>query len=150
MKEYHFSYNGKLYNTGTVVIIKSFNRFGNPCTKEVSFMYQDVERERVIFKTEGVICHYPKDQFYNVLIAVADNIDNQVVGEVKQRIQKENTGPTVQDELNIDGLFIAWVWYIIIMVVSGLFNDRILAWTGASIIFFHYRKEKLRKAGFKK
>lgn len=150
MKEYHFYYNGKQYNTGTIVVIKSSNRFGDSCVKQVSFMYQDLERERVVFKTEGVTCHYPKSQFYNALIDVIDNVDTQATEDVKRNIQKENVGPTIQNELSIDGLFIAWIWYIIIMVVSVLLNDRILAWVGASIIFFNYRKEKLRKAGFKK
>jgi hypothetical protein len=56
---------------------------------------------------------------------------------------------TLKDELNIDGLLIAWIWYIFIMVIGTIFKGNIAIWIFTSIIFFNYRNKKLREAGYK-
>jgi hypothetical protein len=63
---------------------------------------------------------------------------------------QENKKHTLTEELSVEGLFIAWIWYIFIMVVAIIFNARIGIWLLASIIFFNYRNKKLKEAGFKK
>ena len=55
---------------------------------------------------------------------------------------------TFKDELNIDGMFIAWLWYVFIMLIATIFKDNIIIWTLTSLIFFHYRKTKLKEAGY--
>lgn len=34
---------------------------------------------------------------------------------------------------------IGWIWYIIIMVVGSIFNDRLLIWIGATAYFFLWK-----------
>ena len=150
MRQYCFNYEGRQYNIGTVVIIKSSDCCGHPCQKEASFLYHDVEQKRFVFKIEDVKYYYLEKHLQDKIINITDKVDQKAIDEVNQIIARENRTPTLQDEFNIDGLFIAWMWYIIIMLVSIIFKDRVLAWVGVSIVFFNYRKEKLRKAGFKK
>ena len=38
---------------------------------------------------------------------------------------------------------IGWIWYIIIMVVGTIFNDRLLIWVVATTIFFLWKNGKL-------
>ena len=53
------------------------------------------------------------------------------------------------DELRIDALCIAWVWYIFIMVIGTIFYDRLMIWGFATFVFGLYRDEKLKEAGLK-
>ena len=65
------------------------------------------------------------------------------------RIEKYNRKPTFKEQMDIPGLCLAFVWYIIVMFVAVIFNDRVGIWLIASLIFFSYRNNKLRKAGYK-
>mgnify|MGYP003292042507 CR=1 FL=1 len=60
-----------------------------------------------------------------------------------------SSGKMLDKTVNIDGLFIAWIWYIAIMLILFIFYDRLVGWIAVSIIFFNYRNKKLREAGFK-
>lgn len=56
---------------------------------------------------------------------------------------------TFKDELNVDGMLSAWIWYVFLMITITLFNDRLLGWSMTSLIFTNYRNKKLREAGLK-
>lgn len=38
---------------------------------------------------------------------------------------------------------IGWIWYIIIMIVGTIFNDRLIIWIVASAVFFLWKAGKL-------
>lgn len=38
-----------------------------------------------------------------------------------------------------DAIFVGWAWYIIIMAVGLIFNDRWLIWFWATLIFFNWK-----------
>lgn len=38
---------------------------------------------------------------------------------------------------------IGWIWYIIIMIVGTIFNDRLLIWIVASVVFFLWKAGKI-------
>lgn len=44
-------------------------------------------------------------------------------------------------DMDINGLVIGWIWYILIMATLTIFNDRTMGWIVASIIFFRWRKK---------
>ena len=44
-------------------------------------------------------------------------------------------------DMDINGLVIGWIWYILIMATLTIFNGRIIGWIAASIIFFRWRKK---------
>ena len=102
----------------------------------------------MIFKIDNFVHGYPKSMFDKVLVGVTDKVNHDIIQNELKIHQKAKKVPTLQDEFNIDGLFIAWVWYIIIMLISIFLNGRVLVWIWATIIFFNYRRKKLRKAGF--
>lgn len=57
--------------------------------------------------------------------------------------------PTLKEELEIDGMLIAWVWYIFLMGITLIFNGFALYWLFFSIIFGMYRSKKLKEEGYK-
>ena len=73
----------------------------------------------------------------------------EIANKQNARDAKYCTRPTLGEEMNVPDLGLAWIWYIIIMAVSFIFTDRLFIWVIASVIFFNYRKKKLREAGYK-
>lgn len=149
MMQNYFIFNGISYYSGTIIKIKA----SNSCVKttEAVFLGYETDRHKYVLSYEGnKEVWYPEDFFNDIFIGVTKSCDKQYQNWVDTRIYSHNHSPTFADELNIDGMFIAWIWYVFIMVVAIIFKDRLVIWIFASIIFFNYRNEKLRKAGYKK
>lgn len=153
MKQDYFVYKGKKYYSGTILIFKS------GCTRpygeteyEVVFVAYLPDSNRYLITTPGntACSSYPQNVFYAYLLKVTDKVDSRYANQITNTAFKnKNAKHSFADELNIDSLFLAWIWYIFIMAISIIFNGFWLIWIVASYIFFDYRKEKLRKAGYK-
>lgn len=141
----YFIYNGKKYRTGTIIVIK----WCDPLTKRVfntkaTFVGYNMVNKEYTVEIYGNKYTYAEDKFFKVFCYIVD-IDEKT----NRDIRREPKSHTFTDELNIDGLLIAWIWYIFIMVVGVIFYDRIGIWILASVVFFNYRNEKLKEAGYK-
>ena len=148
MRDY-FVYDGKKYNTGTVIYIKESNLYaGYDIEEEVVFLgYYDIQNKYVIMSKDG-LCFISEENFYKKLICVTEKMNkNYINWAYKYNEKYVNEFKTFKDELNVDGMFVAWMWYIIVMVFALFMNDRIIAWIFASIVFFNYRKNKLKDGG---
>lgn len=142
MREYSCTINGKDCISGTIIIIRN----NGEKSKEAYFQWYDPEKDRYCVLIDGKQNSLPKNHFFKILVSVTDRFD-------VTKVKMEDILPkkwSLEAELSIDGMFLAWFWYIFIMVIGTIFNDRALIWIGASIWFFSYRSEKLRKAGYKK
>lgn len=154
MKQHYFVYKDVKYYSGTEILIKQNDVItGRLCNKKATFLYHNTEWNTYAFKINGHTCVYPQKDFFNVFVGVTDCITHeQDATDIMNRhvcIQNHNKY-TLSKELNIDGLFIAWTWYIFIMLAAIFFNARIGIWLLASVIFFNYRNKKLKEAGLKK
>jgi hypothetical protein len=114
------------------------------CDVKAKFLCYDNETKIYVVEIYGKEYVYTREDFYDNFLGVYEQ-KNKIAREFKETSVKH----TILDELNIDGLFIAWAWYIFIMVIAALFYDRIGIWILASIIFFVYRNKKLKEAGYK-
>ena len=88
--------------------------------------------------------NYPYKEFTQMVVGIqkaAEHIPDDIISEKQEY--------TFFDELNIDGLFLAWMWYIFIMAIATIFYARIGIWLFASVIFFSYRNNKLKEEGYK-
>lgn len=152
MKVYDFEYNGKLYGAGTIITMKFYNgRLNRVEEKKVPFCYRTTIRDAYAIQLpNGNIREFLKENFYKDIISVEDTINSYVLQQAQTQLEKENRKPTFKDEMYIDGLFFAWIWYVFIMAVAVIFHARIGIWVIASILFFKYRKRKLREAGYNK
>lgn len=143
MKQNYVIYNGVRYNSGdTIHILWYTNGYRNKHNYTGVFVDYDEEKDEYRFTVDGQLYCFNKVCFWRT-------IRNAPVQEM-QFVRREPREATLKDELNIDGLLIAWVWYIFIMGLAIIFNGRIGIWILASIVFFNYRNKKLREAGFKK
>ena len=143
MRQDYVIYNGVKYNSGDAIHILWYtNGYKNVRNYTGIFVDCDEEKDEYRFTVDGQLYCFNKVCFWRT-------IRNNPISETYY-VNKEPRKATFKNELNIDGLLIAWIWYIFIMVLLVIFNDRIVGWIGTSIIFFNYRKKKLREAGFKK
>lgn len=145
MKQDYFEHDGKRYYTGTIIKVKQWDYAGNKaCEKNATFLWYNPENKRTAIQIEHHYWDCTKEYYDRIFICVTDLVDKRYV---HPEIQKKEL--TLNKELNIDGLFIAWTWYILIMGLAVIFNDRICIWLLASYVFFNYRNKKLKEAGYK-
>lgn len=145
MKQDYFVYNNIRYEAGTIVLLSRFDLIAKRlCNVKAEFLYYDNELNEYYFDIYGKTYPYTEEHFK---IAFRGIYNPNAIKEKKEA--NTNNTQTFEGELNIDGMFIAWIWYIFIMAVAVIFYDRIGIWILASIVFFYYRSNKLKEAGRK-
>lgn len=144
MKQNYFIYNGRQYYSGTVIVIRWFSYLSRSvCDTNAKFLHFDTEANKYFVEIYGKTYEYTSEEFHRDFRGIYGEQSNVTK---KQIMPKKHT---FSDELNIDGLLIAWIWYVFIMAVAVIFYDRIGIWIVASIMFFSYRNRKLKEAGYK-
>ena len=143
----YFVYNGARYNTGTIVKLKLYDNLMHKYREEKAIFYYVLDDSKYVTTVNKTTMVFSSQVFFDALIGV-EQVSMTTTEDVQfYHDQKQKRKFT--DEFNIDGLFLAWMWYIFIMVVSIIFNDRIAIWILASTVFFSYRNRKLKEAGYK-
>ena len=142
MKQDYVVCRGKKYNSGDTINILWYAH-GNRNAYEHTGIFLDCDEEKDEYRLviDDITYSFNKTSFYRTVY------DKRNVTQHKNSTQ---CNTTFKDELNIDGLFIAWVWYVFIMLLAIIFKDCIAIWIITSVIFFRYRNKKLREAGYKK
>lgn len=144
MRQEYFTHNNIRYDSGSIIILSRFDYLSRRvCNTKATFLYYDTETNEYCVDVYGKQERYSTTRFYE-----------DFVGPYQHQVQTSNQNDackqyTFADELNIDGLIIAWIWYVFIMAIGVIFYDRISIWIVASIIFFNYRNKKLKEAGYK-
>lgn len=148
MKNQYFRHNGKQYDYGTIIKIKNFNK-----AITATFISYDVNKKKYLVKINNLkykdgyyFTEYDESFFNNNLIEVTDEID---IKYIQNYPIKEIMPFTFTEELEVDGMALAWIWYIFLMGITLFFIGRIFYWAIISFVFFNYREKKLRKAGYK-
>ena len=145
MKQHYFLRNGQKYDTGTMIRIKQFNYVtGKLYEIDAKFISYDFENNKYELEINNIIKKYSKNDFDRMLCGIV--VENNNEYRSYQLVQRNKT---FKDELDVDGLLFAWMWYIFIMAIATIFYERIGIWILASIIFFNYRNKKLKEAGYK-
>ena len=143
----YFVYNNCKYGAGTIVQLKMLDVYTKSFYYiEAVFRYV-LDDNQYVLTANGELKVFGTDAFFNILTCVLTPV--QYVNSAKQNKIPQKKKATFSEELNIDGLFIAWIWYIFIMLVGTIFFGRIIIWITASAIFFNYRKGKLKEAGYR-
>ena len=143
MKQNYVIFKGKRYNSGdTMDILWYTNGYKSAYPYTGTFLDCDEEKDEYRFVVDGIIYCYNKVRFNRI---IRKDTPIQELSNGKREPKKA----TFQEELNIDGLLIAWIWYVFIMAVATIFKGAICIWVIVSYIFFNYRKTKLKEAGYK-
>lgn len=146
MKQEYFELQGEKYNSGDTFYILWYGKYSTtPNICKAKFLWYDTETELYHIKIDGRDSVISQNIFGKWFRSKAYMDEQKYIAQKR----KEPRQATMSDEIRIDSLLIAWVWYVIIMAIGVLFYDRIAIWIIASIIFFRYRRNKLREAGFK-
>ena len=145
MIDNYFVYNGVKYYSGTIIKIK---RFGT--TKEAVFLGHntDINQYMVRFDASNVV-FYRSDAFNKDIVEITNQSNGNFIDWTQSENERLHPKLTMEREMSTDGMILAWIWYILIMLVAVIFKDRIGIWALASIIFFNYRNKKLKERGFK-
>lgn len=149
MRVHYLEYNGKQYEYGTIVKLKGvYSQY-----VEGVFFVCDPEEDYYMFAFKDDKCKdgyhyfsYTKKRLKENLIEVTDRIDTRYV---QWNPIREVEPPTFKDELAIDGMFLAWVWYVFLMGITLIFNGFPIYWAVISFCFFIYRHGKLKEEGYK-
>lgn len=132
MKRDYFEYKGKKYYTGTKIMVKDYGKID-----KATFIYYDTEQGNYVYKIgDGKWFVYEK-KFYEWLVEVLDEVDPTVKIPVEKQLK----------DRYIDGLFIGWLWYVFLMAVATIFNGNVILWILISVVFFNWRKNKIKKEG---
>lgn len=151
-KQYYFMYKGRKIETGTILKIKSWKPSSvEESIEEIVFEWYVPEMDLYVFKytstygTKGSGMN--GDKFKKYLVCPTNKMDSYVVKEHQMRM--ENNKLTFIKELQIDSMFFAWMWYIVLMGVTLIFNGFPIYWAVISLCFFIYRYGKLKDGGYK-
>ena len=141
----YFVYNDQKYYSGTIINVFRNNKCTGESTKsEAVFLGYYTVQDKYVLMCKNRLHFVPKNLFYTMIIDVTNEMNEKYVSWADEYNKKHAPKKkTFNDELNVDGMLVAWVWYIIVMLFAVFLNDRIFAWILASIVFFNYRKNKL-------
>lgn len=132
MFQNYFIVNGGKYYTGTIFITNC-----NGKHVEAEFVCYDVKHKRFVYKINKCIWRSDDKNFWRKFISLTD----------KKCLNTHMPTTKTKKDLEIDGLFLGWVWYIFLMSVSIIFKDAIGLWTLISIVFFGWRAKKIKEEG---
>lgn len=150
MKQNWFEVNNVRYYTGSVVVLRQVDSIAvSIIDMDAVFVYYNTETNTYAFEINGRIDLYPNQYFNKIFVTVSSARLTPNIEPTDSVNKKYKKKISIKDELNVEGLLVGWVWYIIIMAVAVIFYDRTLIWILASIIFIVYRNKRLREAGYK-
>lgn len=132
MAQNYFVANGKRYYTGTVFVVNNMGQ-----RTDASFVCYDRDRKRYVYKIKDHTFHVDEKTFNNRFINVTNRANSTVVGPVVK----------TKSDMQVNGLFLGWMWYIFLMALSAIFKDAIGLWILISVVFFNWRSEKIKKEG---
>lgn len=146
----YFIYNGKKYYSGTIILVKSNNHITHHIdSTEATFLYYLVNKQKYVIQIGNCTHYWNVDDFNNMFLGITEKRNVNINKVMQEKYDAFDKSYTFIDELYIDGLFVAWVWYIFIMAAATILKDRIGIWIFASIVFFCYRNKKLKERGHK-
>lgn len=132
MKQNYFVVNGNKYYTGSIFVVKNMGKL-----TEASFLYYDTDRQRYIYKINDCRCDVDYNHFWKTFVSVTDKVNDTVrMPVIKAR-----------KEIEIDGMFIGWLWYIFLMLISSICNGAVVLWALISAVFFKWRAKKIQEEG---
>lgn len=147
MKRWYFTYKGKQYPTGTVILLKGV---GSSQPQEAVFVYYDTNDGRYTYKLIGNISRsyiVPTEIFIRCFVDVVEGrIEPKYVQREYIYYYQRNKKLTILEEIDqVEGMSWAWITYILAMLASLACKEWYFGWLLASLIFFTYRYKKLEE-----
>lgn len=132
MKQNYFIVDNNRYYTGSIFITTDMGQH-----VEASFLYYDTDQKRYFYKINDCVWNVDENRFWRNFVSVTDKRNDNVRMPVTK----------TKSDMEIDGLFLGWVWYIFLMAISTIFNGAVVLWILYSVIFFTWRAKKIKEEG---
>lgn len=126
----YMKYNGKYYDKGTVVKIKG--PYGPTIATFNGWRFDN--RGCFLPKSGSVLDLY---EFYNY--SAANEYILEIIEPVYPTIQPTNKPQENRNKPPEWDVEVAWIWYIVIMVVATIFKARLFIWMFVTVIFFAWK-----------
>ena len=137
MEKDYFIFNKNKYYTGTIIEIQNDKKEFFSFNKTLKFSRYDNYCNAYCFTSLHDIWTEYKIQAENIELYI-----NKILVEVKK--DEDNCNKT--NPQYIDGIIVAWSWYVILMFfslcLSGV-STKILALIGTTVVFFNWRNKKI-------
>ena len=137
----YMKYKGKYYDKGTIVKIRGI--LGVVTAEFTGWTYSNYGCFRAVNEKES--CLYNKYDPIGVnayIVEIVKPIYPNLTSVTSKKVDDNNKPPSWEVE-------VAWIWYIVIMLVTVIFKERIGLWILESAVFFAW-KEGIFKNGKKK
>lgn len=129
--EYFLRYKGKCYDVGTKLKFKF-------CGSILEGVVEWISHNHIYIRlTDGT--GWTLSKVWPLDNTILEIIEPVYYVEPPKKPVKVGTPPPMED------VFVGWMWYIAIMVVGIIFNDRWLIWIFATIIFFTWKNGGIKK-----
>ena len=149
MRQYYFDYKGKRCTQGMIINIKpKANKYGIICNQATFISYIPEKDWYTIMLGPDNHVTLNGNDFFNMLIEITNSVNEPYVLQMQKEIERSSKGPDFKTELCIDGMFFAWLWYIVFMGITTICYGRILGYIFFSVVFSVYRRSKLKEAGY--
>ena len=142
----YFKYKGKVYTAGTVVKFKSQDG------KKVKYgrftSYSNYDLKRFSFEVSNNI---KRNYKYGGLRTISEEELETQIQEIvipREGMLGHTKPANKPSDWEIDGLMIGWAIYIAAMVFCAIFTQRFVGWTLGSVVFFSWRYQKIKEAGY--
>lgn len=131
----YMKYKGEYYDVGTIAKIKG--PYGPVLARFVGWRYGDRGCfELVDDKAFGLYDTYNRagvmDYCLEIVVPVKPNLQQAETPTDKYSLPDREKPPS----WDVD---VAWIWYIVIMVVAAIFKDKWLIWGFTTLIFFGWK-----------
>lgn len=137
----YFLNNDKKFYTGTCVVVR---HGGDKCDATFICAIKPVEgnnikEPRYVFQLKGPKYHYQ-------LTLRMEDLRERLITVYTDVVDPYVRCPTTYHpkDSQIDGLPLAWSWYIFLMVITTVFKGQVILWIFYSIVFFRYRSKKVK------
>lgn len=127
----YFTFKGNRYKYGTIV------KFVEKDYRKETYQYGMYDGVDNIF----VYLDGPNGKETGWYIMV--NNEDEIEEIIKPVIWKKEEWVKTSKDTESEDMFYAWIIYIVVMLFMFIFNDRIIGWIVATIIFYFYRHSKL-------
>lgn len=141
IQNYFINKDGTKYYTGTCVIVK---HCGKKCDATFLCVIKpvketDTKGPRYVFQLKG-------PEYYYQLTLTIEDLSERLVAIYTDVVDPYVRCPRTYHpkDSQIEGLPLAWAWYIFLMAISTIFKDNIGLWIFFSIVFFSYRSKKVK------
>lgn len=127
----YFTFKGNRYKYGTIV------KFVEKDYRKETYQYGMYDGVDNIF----VYLDGPNGKETGWYIMV--NNEDEIEEIIKPVIWKKEEWVKTSKDTESEDMFYAWIIYIAVMLFMFIFNDRIIGWIVATIVFYFYRHSKL-------